>query len=342
MSITKAKKNQIIDYMLEKISNKSDVVGKTAENFMLSRTTIYRYLLELQDKNIIKKVSRGRYKLIESTYEFVYINDGTLEEDYIYNKDISPLVQQLPENVKKIWTYAFTEMFNNAIEHSGSKKIECYVICNYIETTIMITDFGVGIFKKIKDYYNYDSIDDVISELFKGKLTTDTSNHSGEGIFFTSRLMDQFSAISSKRFFSHNNHLEFIDTLKDEDDLNILTHDKGTVIYMRLANRTHKELLGVFDMFSDVDGGFNKTSIPMKNVFGNNFPVSRSQARRLYNRFEKFKEVELDFKDVDEIGQAFAHELFVKFPQKNPNVIIKVSNSNNRINAMIEHVKNTI
>ena len=34
MSITKAKKNQIIDYMLEKISNKSDVVGKTAENFM--------------------------------------------------------------------------------------------------------------------------------------------------------------------------------------------------------------------------------------------------------------------------------------------------------------------
>lgn len=85
MSITKAKKNQIIDYMLEKTSNKSDVVGKTAENFMLSRTTIYRYLLELQDKNIIKKVSRGRYKLIESTYEFVYINDGTLEEDYIYN-----------------------------------------------------------------------------------------------------------------------------------------------------------------------------------------------------------------------------------------------------------------
>lgn len=95
-------------------------------------------------------------------------------------------------------------------------------------------------------------------------------------------------------------------------------------------------------MFSDVDGGFNKTSVPMKNVFGNTFPVSRSQARRLYNRFEKFKEVELDFNGVDEIGQAFAHEMFVKFEQENPNVKISVVNSNEKINAMIEHVKNTI
>ena len=206
----------------------------------------------------------------------------------------------------------------------------------------MITDFGVGIFKKIKEYYHYDSIDDVINELFMGKLTTDTNNHSGEGIFFTSRLMDQFSEISSKKIFTHSNHSEFIDTLKDDDALNILTHDKGTVVFMRLANRTHKELAEVFDMFSDVNGGFNKTSIPMKNVFGNSFPVSRSQARRLSNRFDKFKEVELDFKDVDEIGQAFAHELFVKFVANNPNVEIKIANSNIRIDTMIEHVKNTI
>lgn len=342
MSLTKAKKNQIIDYMLEKISNSNNVISKTSENFGVSNTTIYRYLSELENKQIIKKVKRGQYKLTEHSYTFSYKNDGTLEEDNVYMNDISPLLSKLPLNVRKIWTYAFTEMFNNAIEHSESKKIDCYVSCNFIETTIMITDFGVGIFKKIKDFYHYDTIEDVISELFKGKLTTDKNNHSGEGIFFTSRLMDQFSAISSQKFFTHNNHTEILDTLKDDDDLNILTHDKGTVVYMRLANRTHKELVEVFDMFSDVDGGFNKTSIPMKNVFGNSFPVSRSQAKRLSNRFDKFKEVELDFKDVDEIGQAFAHELFVKFAGNNPNVDIKVVNSNGQIDSMINHVKNTI
>ena len=62
--------------------------------------------------------------------------------------------------------YSFTEMFNNAIEHSESEKISCYVECNYIETTILIMDYGVGIFKKIQDYFGYNSIDDAINELF--------------------------------------------------------------------------------------------------------------------------------------------------------------------------------
>lgn len=81
--------------------------------------------------------------------------------------------------------------------------------------------------------------------------------------------------------------------------------------------------------------------IPMKNVFGNNFPVSRSQARRLYNRLDKFDKVELDFLGVDEIGQAFAHELFVKFAGLKPNVEITVINANQDIVNMINRVKNT-
>lgn len=342
MSLSKEKKNRILEYMLEKISINDDVVGKTVDNFGISRTTVYRYLSELAGDNIINKIGTGKYKLTEYTYSFTYKNDGTLAEDWVFNDDISPIIKDLPQNVRKIWTYAFTEMFNNAIEHSESDTIDCFVSRNYVETTILIADFGIGIFEKIKNYYNYDSIDDVISELFKGKLTTDSNNHSGEGIFFTSRLMDQFSAVSSKKIFTHNNHDEFMKTLEEDDVLNNLTSKNGTVVYMRLANRSHKELKEVFDMFSDVDEGFNKTSIPMKNVFGNNFPVSRSQARRLYNRFDKFKEVELDFNGVDEIGQAFAHELFAKFAKNNPNIKISVINSNSEIDSMIAHVKNTL
>ena len=79
----------------------------------------------------------------------------------------------------------------------------------------------------------------------------------------------------------------------------------------------------------------------MKNVFGNNFPVSRSQARRLYNRFDRFDEVELDFRGVDEIGQAFAHELFVKFASLKPDIKIKVVNAGKEVENMINRVKNT-
>ena len=30
-------------------------------------------------------------------------------------------------------------------------------------------DYGVGTFKKIQDYFGYNSIDDAINELFKGR-----------------------------------------------------------------------------------------------------------------------------------------------------------------------------
>ncbi len=40
-------------------------------------------------------------------------------------------------------------------------------------------------------------------------------------------------------------------------------------------------------MFADIDGGFIKTRIPIKNIY-ETYPVSRSQAKRLCNRFDKY------------------------------------------------------
>ncbi len=37
-------------------------------------------------------------------------------------------------------------------------------------------------------------------------------------------------------------------------------------------------------------------------MFENAYPVSRSQARRLYNTFDKFEEIVLDFKDIENMG----------------------------------------
>lgn len=62
-------------------------------------------------------------------------------------------------------------------------------------------------------------MDDAVHELFKGKLTTDIENHSGEGIFFTSRVLDGFAAISDGKIFSHNNHDE---TLRNLENIEVL------------------------------------------------------------------------------------------------------------------------
>ena len=60
MSITRIKKGQIIDYMLEQILTSKNVINKVSENFNLSKTTIYRYLRELEEEGIIKKKNRGK------------------------------------------------------------------------------------------------------------------------------------------------------------------------------------------------------------------------------------------------------------------------------------------
>ncbi len=83
------------------------------------------------------------------------------------------------------------------------------------------------------------------------------------------------------------------------------------------------------------------TSIPIKNIFDNAYPVSRSQAKRLYNRLDRFEEVILDFDGVTSMGQGFAHELFVVFQRENPDIKLEVINCNDEVMKMIRHVQNT-
>ena len=63
---------------------------------------------------------------------------------------------------------------------------------NYKEIVVCIQDNGIGIFKKIKKDHNLENENQAIFELRKGKLTSDSVNHSGEGIFFTSKVVDDF------------------------------------------------------------------------------------------------------------------------------------------------------
>ena len=48
--------------------------------------------------------------------------------------------------------------------------------------------------------------------------------------------------------------------------------------------------------------------------------VSRSQAKRLLQRVEKFRHVVLDFSGVGGIGQAFADEIFRVFANTHPDI----------------------
>ena len=95
---------------------------------------------------------------------------------------------------------------------------------------IVISDDGIGIFEKISTALNLPDRRQAIFELAKGKLTTDPSRHTGEGVFFTSRMFDLYAIEANGLEFNHQAHIEF-DRLNEGDD----TFEDGTTVFMRIS-----------------------------------------------------------------------------------------------------------
>ena len=332
---------QIKQYILKLIDAKDkDFARKTVEYFGVSKSTVYNYVKKMCEENILRKTDTGTppYEIVTRIYKFQYNNDGSLGEDKIFRTDIQPLLRGYEKNVFSAWQYSFTEMMNNAIEHSQASRIMVEVFINPLETKILIADNGIGIFKNIQAFIKSEkhdelTLDECASLLFAGKFTTAESCHSGEGIFFTSHLMDEFFILSDHIFFSRDNFND--STVKMSGSI------QSTIVSMSLNNQTKKTTKEVFDRFSDMEEGFIRTHIPIAHMFAYGNPISRSEARRLGGVVSDFKEITLDFSGVEEVGQAFCHELFVVWQRNHPDVILNVVNACDDISFMIQRVKNT-
>jgi len=227
---------------------------------------------------------------------------------------------------------------NNAIDHSEGKQVSINLTKTAMAAELVLFDNGVGIFKKIQNALGLDDERHAVLELSKGKLTTDPARHTGEGIFFSSRMFDDFRIQSGNVFFSHT-HTE------DEDW--ILENQKfqtGTGVFMKLKNNTARTVKKVFDEFTSGDEyGFTKTVVPVKLAqYGEEKLISRSQAKRLMARVDRFKVVILDFDNVEGIGQAFADEVFRVFAGQHPNLEIVPLRANKNVQQMIQRARSNI
>jgi len=322
----------IRDFLLNNITENRNFAVLTSQQFGISLPAVYKHIDRLAAENkIIKKT--GRYLIKSKQYKYAYNNDGTLSEDSVWEKDIKKHFINAAQNIWRMWTYGFLEMFNNAIEHSKGKKINIIVSENKIYTAVAISDDGIGIFNNIKANFNLLDEKDALLELVKGKRTTDTKRHSGQGIFFTSKMFDNF--------FIKSNGITFNSMPEKECALDITKQKYSTWVYMRLYNNSVKTPKDIFDEFStEIPGDFDKTIVPIYFVNSTDL-VSRSQARRVLSGLELFKEVTLDFKNIEYIGQAFADEIFRVFRNMNPGTAISAINTNDEVLYMINRTIKT-
>lgn len=313
-----------------------NVATRLAQLHGVSRQSTSAWLAKLKREGVITftGVGRGvRYQLaVQAEVGQVY-NRAELNEDRVWRELVAPQVADFTPNVRDIWHYAVTEMVNNAIDHSGSRNVRVGLVRDALNTSVYIADEGVGIFLKIQRAMNLYDPREAILELAKGKLTTDPANHTGEGIFFSSKVMDAFEIHSGKLHFIHDERGS--DALLERDAI-----VAGTVVFMRLANDSPRKLKEVFDQFAAPEEyTFSRTIVPVKLAQHEGEKlVSRSQAKRLTLRFERFQTVVLDFAGVEEIGQAFADEVFRVFQQAHPGTKLLTVNLTPGVGDMVKRV----
>lgn len=325
--------------------------GKTIKSadigthFGVSRQYIGKILNNLIDKGLLVKVGSTRSafyvspQLLEQLPNIglkKHFKNHDLREHEILQRVITelPIIKKLPDHIQSIFDFAFSEMVNNAIEHSQSPTIEIRVVKHDDILEFVVSDLGIGVFRNIMKKRNLASELEAIQDLLKGKTTTQPQAHSGEGIFFTSKAANVFILESFDKRLRIDNliHDVFIEEQKPSK--------RGTRVIFSLNIKSQKHLSDIFKQYTDTGTfSFSKTEVKVKLYTMGTIHISRSQARRILSGLEKFKSVILDFDKVPTIGQAFADEIFRVFKVKHPDIVIIPVNMNEAVGFMIERVE---
>lgn len=340
MALSSIKSKEMQEFIIFNVKDHPTDIGRIAmEKFGLSRVAVVSRLRSLLKAGTL--TAEGNTKARRYALAVMSANRKTLQltpltsEDQVWMEEVRPHISGVKENVLNICAHGVTEMFNNVIDHSESTTTMLSVHRTAAEVTINIRDYGVGIFNKIQKALNLRDPQHAILELTKGKLTTDKSKHTGEGIFFTSRMFDIFVISSGTLVFQRYRGTD--DWLIESDGAPV----NGTDVLMQIATNATHTTKEIFDTYrAELDEfGFSKTIIPLGLMkYEGEQLISRSQAKRLMSRVDQFREVILDFKGITSIGQAFADEVFRIYRREHPQMHVYPMHMNAEVIRMIQRV----
>ncbi len=262
-----------------------------------------------------------------------------LNEDLPWRRDFAPCFD-LPPQVRRMAQHAFTELLNNAVDHSGGTLVTVSMRQTATQVQLRVADDGCGLFDRLADSFELYDPPLAMLELSKGKLSSSADRHSGHGLFFTSRLADVFDL--------HANASAFQSCAWDSRPWRARqpTQREGTAVYLAILLDTRRTLDAVLLAHSQDNAGydFSRTRVPLHLIGGGSARndgvlASRADARRAALRLQSFRQAELDFAGIGEVGHGFADELFRVIARANPQVQLQALHMNARVAAMINSVR---
>jgi anti-sigma regulatory factor (Ser/Thr protein kinase) len=276
-----------------------------------------------------------------------YALDG-LQEDLPWRRDFAPFFD-LPPQVARLAQHAFTELLNNAVDHSGGTRVTVSMRQTPLHLQLLVSDDGCGLFQRVHEHLGIDDPRLAMFELSKGKLTTQPSRHAGQGLFFVSQLADIFDL--------HANHSAY----QQRRDDHTLWHavrpmaPQGTSVYVAIALDTQRSLPALqlahsalsveahaaakADAADPARCRFDRTRVPLQLLAGGSTLASRAEARRVAARLTSFEAAELDFAGIGDLGQGFADELFRVFARQHPQLTLLPTHMAPGVAAMVDSVR---
>jgi anti-sigma regulatory factor (Ser/Thr protein kinase) len=240
-----------------------------------------------------------------------------LQEDLPWRLDFAPNFE-LPATVSRMAQHAFTELLNNAIDHSGGGSVTVSMRQTPLQLQLLISDDGCGVFQRIEQSFQINDPALAMLELSKGKLTSAPERHSGHGLFFTSRLADVFDLHANQAAFQSR---AWETRRWRSGKPNAASTRAGTSVYLAITLDTPRTLDAVLRAYSADAAGyaFERTSVPLHLITGSGQSLaSRADAKRVASRLSSFRAAEIDFEGVTDIGHGFADELFRVFRREHP------------------------
>lgn len=333
-------KEQIYKILLKKpgisaaeISRLCHISYRTYASKILNQLIVeHRVRREKQGRNVIYFVSDMVIGLEEN------LKLKGLHEDEIWTKlrKTTNFLNDLSEQAENILYFAFTEMLNNAIDHSRSGVGYVKIWLEGDKLKFIVKDNGIGVFKNVMAKKHFSSEIEAIQEIVKGKLTTAARRHSGEGIFWTSKIADKFVLTSYKYELVVDNNIDDYTIKKLQKNL------VGTEVYFEVEKGTKKSIRQLFRdyTFDQEHLTLDTTVIPINLYQEGDIWISRSQAKKVLAGLERYKKIIFNFAGVEVIGQAFADEIFRVFNIEHPEIILEPINMTDSVNLMVSRAIN--
>jgi anti-sigma regulatory factor (Ser/Thr protein kinase) len=306
----------------------------------VSRQALHRHLARMVEAGKLTRAGQGRaarYLARREEFHVSRLRTKTIQEDRVWGEVRSAIPRLAKhEAASAIYAYAFTEMLNNAIDHSGSQTIDVHGAIDPVGGVVRfsVIDRGLGAFKNVRDRLGLESLFAAIEALSKGKVSTLPERHSGEGIFFTSKMARVFS-------LEANGLAWIVDNARDDQTIASTAAVPGTTVRFEVALDTSLTTKDIFERYSH-DFQFDTSRVVVKLFERGGEFVSRSEAKRVVAGLERFREVVVDFHRVGSVGQGFADEIFRVWARTHPETKLVPERMVEPVAFMVERARRAV